>query len=348
MNAVFVVFQLFVVLLVVLTLLFCFLLIRKYLSNRFDEKKAYWKKYYLESIMEALKGTRELAPPESKAMMEALEDVLTRYYSLMKGNTSMMAEIEMIAEKYFLIHYKTQLKSNSWSVRMNTLYRIEKFRMAALSDECIAIYETKHVTEMEAIQVLRVLANIQDDRVYSILLKETKEYSGFYYLDIYSRLERPLFEALIMSIDEFPLWIQQTLIEAMGERKEHDYLPYIEPFLSSSNTEFRIRALKAISKMGYMTKIDLIIPSFTSESWQERMMAAKVAKMQRDDRFVHLLLPLLSDQFWWVRTAAAESLSYQSNGKALLREISSEHEDRFARDIALEWLLRKEHLRDPR
>ncbi|WP_377890960.1 HEAT repeat domain-containing protein [Alkalihalobacillus sp. R86527] len=348
MNAVFVVFQLFVVMLVVLTLLFCFLIIRKYRINGFDEKKEYWKKQYLDRMMDALKGNRKLPQPESKAMTEALEDVLTRYYSLMKGNTIMMSEIETIAESYFYSHYKNQLKSSSWSTRMNTLYRIEKFRMAVLIDDCLAILEKKHVTEMEAIQILRILANIQDDRIYTILLKETDEYSAFYYLDIYSRLERPLFEKFVDSIDQFPLWIQQTLIEAMGERKESDYLPYIETFLGSSEAEFRIRALKAISKMGYMSKVDLIIPSLTSDSWQERMMAAKAAKMQRDDRLSHLLLSLLSDRYWWVRTAAAESLSYQSKGKALLREVSETHEDRFARDIALEWLLRKEYTRDPR
>lgn len=347
MNAVFVVFQLFLMMLLVLTLLFCFLIVRKYRINRFEEKKAYWKKQYLDMLMDALKGNREFPPPQSKAMREALEDVLTRYYSLMKGNTLMMAEIETMAERYFYSHYQNQL-SSSWSTRMNTLYRIEKFRMASLTEECLAIYESKRATEMETIQVFRILANVQDDRIYTFLLKETKEYSSFYYLDIFSRLERPLFDKFVESIDQFPLFIQQTLIEAMGERKEYEYLPYVEAFLGSSEAEFRIRALKALSKMGYMSKADMIIPSLTSDSWQERMMAAKAAKMQRDDRLIQFLLRLLSDKEWWVRTAAAESLSYQSKGKALLREVSETHEDRFARDIAHEWLLRKEYTSDPR
>ncbi|MCA0988603.1 HEAT repeat domain-containing protein [Guptibacillus algicola] len=348
MNAVFVVFQLFLIMLVVLTLLFCFLIVRKYRFNRFEEKKEYWKKQYLNMLLDALKGNREIPPPESKAMREALEDVLTRYYSLMKGNTLMMAEIETIAERYFYSHYQNELVSSSWSTRMNTLYRIEKFRMASLATECLAIYESKYATELEAIQVFRILANVQDDRIYTILLKEKKEYSGFYYLDIFSRLERPLFEQFVESIDQFPLLIQQTLIEAMGERKEYEYLPYVEAFLGSSVAEFRIRALKALSKMGYVSKVDKIIPSLTSDSWQERMMAAKAAKLQREDRLNHFLLRLLSDKEWWVRTAAAESLSYQSKGRTLLKEVSETHEDRFARDIAHEWLLRKEYTRDPR
>lgn len=345
MNAVFLVFQLFVVLLLLLLTLFSFLLIRKYRSNRFEEKLNFWKQHYLESLNGALKWGKELKSPETKAMFRALEEVLSGYYSFMKGNTSMIAGIETIAEDYFKETYQKQLESSKWTTRMNTLYRVEKFRMLSLVDASLRIYRKKDVSEMESIQVLRILANLQDDRIYTILLHETRDFSGFYYLDLFSRLEGALFHQFVESIDQFPTKVQHTLIEAMGERKEYDYLPYIEAFLFAEEAEFRIRALKALAKIGYVSKLARIIPSFTAENWEERMAAAKAVRKLRDTRLVDLLLPLLSDSSWWVRSAAAESLFYQHRGEELLEEVVRSHSDRFARDIAHEWLLRKEFKR---
>lgn len=342
MNAVFIVFQLFIVLLLLLVTLFGFLLIRKYRSNNFQEELNHWKQHYVDRFNRAIKGEEELTKPENKAMIRALEEVLTRYYAFMKGNTSVIASIETIANDYFQDTYRKQLKSNSWTTRMNTLYRIEKFRMSSLVEDSLHIYRNKHVTEMEFIQVLRILANLQDERIYTILLHETRELSGFYYLDIFTRLEDELFHQFVETIDQFPTRVQQTVIEAMGERNEYDYLPYIEAFLISEDAELRIRALKALAKIGYVTRVERILPSFMAEKWEERMAAAKAARKLRDARLVELLRSLLSDRTWWVRSAAAESLYYQHLGEELLEEAARSHEDRFARDIAHEWLLRKE------
>lgn len=226
---------------------------------------------------------------------------------------------------------------------MNTLHRIEKFSMDSLVEECLEIYNAKRTSELEALQVLRILSNLQDERLFTILLEEEREFPHFYYLDIFKRLDEPLFEQFTSVGEKFSIWIQLALVESVGNRGEYKYLPFIESYLTSEDTEFRIRALKSLVKIGYVTNVENIRSSFESESWQERMMAAKLMKPLREKRYLNQLLLLLTDESWWVRTTAAESIMAQYDGHLILEDVASTHVDRFARDAAKEWLLRKEN-----
>ncbi|MBF0709311.1 hypothetical protein IQ283_22200 [Alkalihalobacillus hwajinpoensis] len=341
MSAVFIIFQVFIILFIALTALFLFLVGQKVRSNRFEQKKGNWKVYYLEHITPYIQGHGELQLPKEPYMIEAFEDVLTRYYSLMKGDNDTSRRIEELAETTLEDYYKKRLLHNRWSIRMNTLHRIEKFRMISLVEQCVGLYKEKRTSELESIQVLRILGNLQDERIYTILLSEEKEYPNFYYLDLFGRLDEDLLDRFIGTIEEFPQWIQLSLIEAMGDSGEYKYLPAIESFIDSKDTEFRIRALKSLVKYGYVTNANKIKPSLHASSWQERMMAARLVKPLKDSRFLDDLLILLTDENWWVRTTAAESIIVQQNGQAILEDVAATHVDRFARDAAKEWLLRK-------
>ncbi|WP_273835894.1 HEAT repeat domain-containing protein [Guptibacillus sedimenti] len=339
MSAIFIIFQVFLILFVVLTVLFLFLIGQKVRSNHFDRKKSEWKKYYLEHITSATQGKEELRLPENYPMIEAFEEVITRYYSLIKGQAS-TDQMEELVEKTLHDHYKKRLLHHRWSIRMNTLHRIEKLRMISLVEECVSLLDKKRTSELEVIQVLRLLANLQDDRLYMILLDEEKEYPNFYYLDLFRRLDDVHLDYFIDSISNFPHWVQFALIEVMGELGEYKYLRTIESFVTSNDTEFRIRSLKSLVKVGYVTDAMKVKASLHAESWQERMMSARLFKLVRDHRFLEDLLNLLSDESWWVRTTAAESLLAQENGRALLEDVAATHFDPFARDTAKEWLVR--------
>ncbi|TKD68283.1 HEAT repeat domain-containing protein [Pseudalkalibacillus hwajinpoensis] len=341
MNGIFIIFQISLMLFIVLNVLFIFLVIRKIHSNKFERQKEHWKKYYLKHIDSAIRGKENLVVPDQPSMMDAFEEVLAKYYSLMKGNTDTSIRIEELAEQVFHNYYKKRLRHGRWSIRMNTLHRIEKFRMVSLIEDCVTIYNEKRTSDIESIQILRILANLQDDRIYSILLKEEREFPSFYYLDLFTRLDERLFNKFTKVIENFPLTIQFSLIEAMGDRGDYTYIPTIEFYLLSENAESRIRALKSLVKVGYLTDVEKIKPSLHGETWQERMMAARLIKPLRDKRFIDDLLLLLTDENWWVRTTAAESIIAQQNGQEILEDVANTHVDRFARDIATEWLFRK-------
>lgn len=340
MSVIFIIFQVFLILFVILTVLFVYLLGMKVRSNRFERQKDEWKKYYLEHITQSIQGEKTLRLPDNLPMIEAFEEVITRYYSLMKGDRVSSEQMDHLIEKTLHNHYKKRLHHHRWSIRMNTLHRIEKLRMVSLVEDCVRLLDEKRTSELESIQVLRILANLQDDRLFKILLSVEKEYPNFYYLDLFRRLDDVHLEQFIHTINNFPRWIQLSLIEVMGDRGEYKYLPAIESFTTSNETEFRIRALKALVKIGYMTDVIKIKPSLHASSWQERMMAARLVKTLRDPRFLEDLLSLLTDESWWVRTTAAESLLAQHNGPTMLEEVVASHVDPFARDIAKEWLVR--------
>ncbi|MBN8210229.1 HEAT repeat domain-containing protein [Bacillus sp. NTK071] len=341
MNGVFITLQVSLLLFIVLNVLFIFLVVRKFYANKFEREKEHWKQYYLKQIDSTIRGKEDLLIPNKSSMITAFEEVLSRYYSLMKGDTDTANRIENLAEQVLHNDYKKRLKHGRWSIRMNTLHRIEKFRMVSLIEDCIAIYNEKRTSELESLQILRILANLQDDRVYFILLKEEREFPSFYYLDLFMRLDERLFNKFTDIIEDFPLTIQFSLIEAMGDRGDYTYLPTIESYLLSENAELRIRALKSLVKVGYLKDVEKIKPSLHAETWQERMMAARLIKRLRDKRFIEDLLILLTDENWWVRTTAAESIIAQQNGVEILEDVAQTHVDRFARDIATEWLLRK-------
>ncbi|MDQ0484162.1 HEAT repeat domain-containing protein [Guptibacillus hwajinpoensis] len=341
MKGIFIIFQVSLLLFIVLNVLFIFLVIRKVYANKFQKQKEHWKRYYLKHIDLVIRGKEELLFPDKLSMIEAFEEVLARYYSLMKGNTDIASRIEELAEQVLHKDYKKRLKHGRWSIRMNTLHRIEKFRMVSLIEDCVAIYDKERTSELESLQILRILANLQDERIYTMLVNEEREFPSFYYLDLFVRLNERLFNQFTDAVKEFPLTIQCSLIEAMGERGNYSYIPTIEFYLRSEIPEFRIRALKSLTKVGYLTDVERIRPSFHAASWQERMMAAKLIKHLRDKRFIDDLLILLSDDNWWVRTTAAESIIAQQNGVEILEDVVHTHVDRFARDIANEWLLRK-------
>ncbi|MCA0173618.1 HEAT repeat domain-containing protein [Bacillus sp. RAR_GA_16] len=340
MSVIFVIFQVFLILFVILTVLFLFLIGQKMRANQFERKKSEWKKYYLDQISRSIQENEELHLPENPPMIEAFEEVMTRYYSLTKAELNAADQMNQLVEKTLLDHYRSRLYHHRWSIRMNTLHRIEKLRMVSLVDECVNLLDSKRTSELEVIQVLRILANLQDERLYSILLNEKNEFPNFYYLDLFRRLDDVHLDSFIHTINSFPQWIQFALIEVMGERGEYKYLPVIESYVASNDTEFRIRALKALVKVGYVTDAMQIKASLHASSWQERMMAAKLIKPLRDYRFRDDLLNLLTDESWWVRTTAAESLLAQQNGRTMLEDVAATHIDPFARDIAKEWLVR--------
>ncbi|MFP3471403.1 hypothetical protein R0J90_15290, partial [Micrococcus sp. SIMBA_144] len=92
----------------------------------------------LEHVTRASQGDEELQLPENDPMVEAFEEVITRYYSLIKGRAS-SENMDELVEKILHDHYKKRLHHHRWSIRMNTLHRIEKLRMVSLVEECVSL-----------------------------------------------------------------------------------------------------------------------------------------------------------------------------------------------------------------
>jgi hypothetical protein len=75
-----------------------------------------------------------------------------------------------------------------------------------------------------------------------------------------------------------------------------------------------------------------------AEFWPERMMAVKAMGEIARAEYIPVLERMMRDSSWWVRTASAQGLLRYPEGPELLSKIAEHDEDRYARDMAREWL----------
>jgi len=102
--------------------------------------------------------------------------------------------------------------------------------------------------------------------------------------------------------------------------------------------------LKAMSSLCHYKKMSnpaILSHFFDSEHWQERMYAAKLTGACHFDQYTPHLIYLLSDNVWWVRFAGAENIKIFKDGNKVLEQVSTDHADSYARDIAKHMLTRE-------
>lgn len=75
-----------------------------------------------------------------------------------------------------------------------------------------------------------------------------------------------------------------------------------------------------------------------SSHWQERLMAARLAGKCREERLLPLLYERLSDRSFVVRSEAAAAIARLPGGRTALRAAARTASDRYARDMARQWL----------
>lgn len=125
-----------------------------------------------------------------------------------------------------------------------------------------------------------------------------------------------------------------------GER-ERAYSALLVSARSDADGPTRGNAVGAIVANGASGAIDLGIASLADADWVVRAIVASALGNLRDRRVVDALLPLLEDPEGWVRTAAAYSLGWQGDPRALnpLRGLARERRDVEAKKAA-KWAVR--------
>jgi len=132
--------------------------------------------------------------------------------------------------------------------------------------------------------------------------------------------------------------IQLLAIHLVGEFKDLGTLGVLLSLLDSQNLEIRIAACKAIGSIGDPSGLSGIIPYLKDSAWQMRAQAAKQFGRNRFTPAIPGLLKCLEDRAWWVRLNAGEALSQMGNGGRVALKKALKSEDRFARDMATQWL----------
>jgi HEAT repeat protein len=130
-------------------------------------------------------------------------------------------------------------------------------------------------------------------------------------------------------------WIAEALGLTQDPRAE---MPLVR-VLGSGDEEERIRACRALGRLGRVTSSAALMAALSDGSPSVRAQAARALGSLGETRSVPALVALLGDRSWWVRGRAAEALrAVGAPGLEALRRCARSHTDPFARERAAEAL----------
>jgi HEAT repeat protein len=146
----------------------------------------------------------------------------------------------------------------------------------------------------------------------------------------------PLLSALR---DESFEHVRSWLAEGLGLTRDPRAERPLAGLLGRGDEEQRIRACRALGRLGRSSSASVLVTALTDGSPAVRAQAARGLGELREPRSIGALVDLMSDPSWWVRARAADALrALGEPGLAALRECARAHEDQFARERAAEAL----------
>lgn len=274
---------------------------------------------------------------DSELKMKAAEAVLSNYSQIIEGERE-KKNITSFAEHYLQEYYAANLKSRTWSKRMNALYYIEDFRLTVLQEAVLDIATRQRASLEERVHALHILASFQYSQLFQLLTADQRPLSDHEYRNILLRLENKEFESFILGFQHCPDPLKWAILDVIGINKDITYTSFVENVFHSNQGEVCVRAIKALASIGYVENVKLYLPLSNADQWQYRMLAAKLFGSLKDSSLVPVLTKLLHDPAWYVRSQAAQSIMMNPDGKNILQEVLIKSQDPFARDMAWEWI----------
>ncbi|MFG6494942.1 HEAT repeat domain-containing protein [Fictibacillus sp. UD] len=328
------------ILLCALTIMFLYLVIKKALEIR--------KEKHIQKYMDHIHGTiygylyqdkksRHLLP-DSSVKFTAIERLLTNYSTVLEGEGK--EKITQLADELFKSRYESILRRNKWSSRMNVLYKIDGFRMTVLNEVLKEMIKDYKITKDEKLIIFRCLAYSNNDSLSALFQYISVPFSVLEYRSIINRMDDIAFGQIVSDYHLYPENLQLAIIDIIGIQKKLDFVHFLEGQLDDKQFEIRIRSMKAIGEVGFLSD-SLIVERFAqSQQWEERLMAAKVIGKTRVRNGLDVLDILIKDSSWMVRAQAAKAFLSYTDGLERLYDIRFTSDDPFARDMASEWIER--------
>lgn len=282
---------------------------------------------------------------------DVLEDFSSNYLSNFQTESD-FNPVKPFVEQYFVPRYRKRLFHSRWSVRMNTLYFIDLFKIDMMQDDLLKLLKSKKSSPEERYQIFLILAGFEYPYLLD-LIKVSKRLPPFLFNDLMSRLiTSDNFESYVQNFNDFSFEWKLSIIDIFGKKnlRSLKLQELLEGLLNDNNREIRLKAAKTIASLEYISSPDLIIRildgNFQKKEWQdpqsinERMMMARLMGSIREERFLPYLKLLVSDKGYIVRSEAARSIRKYRDGKKILLSITTSHPDNYARNIAKEWVER--------
>ncbi|HHW38051.1 MAG TPA: HEAT repeat domain-containing protein [Bacillales bacterium] len=274
--------------------------------------------------------------PKNKYEIQGLEEIFLVYLKNL-SNLTIQEKIKQFSNQYLQKHYQKLLKSRKWSIKVNAMYRIIDFQIVSLVEECEKL-EKKKLTKEENFQLLKMNSIFSTDAFINKIVNLSSTLSEYEYKKLLIGVHSETLKSLINCLDELPMPCQYSIIDTLGMNRDINDLPFLESLLQHENCEVRIRSLKAIHEIGVIIEQEKYLPFVVSEIWEERLMIAKIlGNLPLAYSYPYLQI-LLNDESWWVRSQAAKAISNMKSGKEKLQEFIETASDRYAIDMANEYL----------
>jgi len=335
--ALLVVFTAAIALFAVLIVLFLHLVVRKWRENRRQARLRVYKERHRLWLLRYLLGEEEqMLLPASPLEREAMMELLDHFASLLNGE-QVQERIRTLAEMHFQGWLHRRLSSRHWSERMNALFLIEDLQVKAMLPEMERLYRSNRVTKGEAAKLLAIFAQFDYSPVVAYVLEPKYKLTEFSYRVIFGHMSERLLRQVEQRFDELPRAGKCAFIDMIGIRRRGERSFLLE-LLTSDELELRVRALKAMAEIGVSIEATKLDCHLRSPHWQERLMAVRLAGKCREERLLPLLYERLADRSFAVRSEAAASIVRLPGGRAMLHKAACTAEDRYARDMAKQWI----------
>jgi len=338
---------------VVLLSIYVYLVWRKINNSLHLKRKRDWLEIHstaIESYILTGGGAEEFVPVK-EYQFEALEDRFSDYLSNFRFDTD-FHPIKDFVNRYFVSRYRKQLRHRHWSIRMNTLYFVDLFRINAMREELVQLLQNRKCSPEERYQIFLTLASFNDADMME-LMQTSSQMPTFLLTELLARLvQQDNVERFVEEFDRFSASWQHAILDVIRDKslRCEELQRLLEGLLQSDNSELVVRSLKTLDSLGYITSPDVIMGLFDKYTrngmWDSpqanvvKLMMVRLMGNIRNEQFRPVLLSLIGDSVYNVRSEVARAIRKYKDGRAMLQSIAASHEDGYARSISQEWLER--------
>lgn len=288
-----------------------------------------------------------LPPIQEEEELEAVSAVLYHYH-LKPLQTEERKRLEALAEILLVQPLTKELKSSVPARRLDALQQIEYYRIHALLPTVSTLHHMHELTMGEEKLRFNIWASLNEISVAERIRQTTVHLSNFEWLTILSKLNESSRTQLMQHIETYDETELILLLDAITFYSWSQYPEVIEyAFTYPIHSELFLRGIKAATETKFVISSDIVLRSLQAENWETRFLMLRYVHSGPYMDFFPFVRDRLRDSVFLVRKEAAVALHDTEEGRAILTEVKETSDDRFAREIAKEWLFEEEEEDEP-
>jgi len=328
----------------ILCVIFSLLLWRKIVMNAYfktvQQLKDDWRLRVEAFVIK--NASPSLPPVQEEEELEAVTSALYRYH-LKPLQIEERERLETLAETLLVQPLTKELKSSVPARRLEALQQIEYYRIYTLLPAVSTLHHMHELTLGEERMRFNIWASLGEISVADRIRQTTIAFSNFEWLTILSKLNETSRTELMQNIETYEPEELILLLDAITFYSWNQYANVIDyAFTYPLDAEIFLRGIKAATETKFVISHDIVRLALEAASWETRFLMLRYVHSGPYMDFFPFVRDRLRDSVFLVRKEAAVALHDTEEGRAILTEVKETSDDRFAREIAKEWLFEEE------